>query len=145
MSAKDEIRRNTEEVQGPAAIANSGSADVPGPLAVMASEDFHRPGEASWSVDEIRYDEIERYRIKEDTRLLYLLTSASFIEITSDLYARNLIEFFGEDRETVQWLEERWEPAAGTNSSARFARSRQESDFHRAQPRARTPLPRFVR
>jgi hypothetical protein len=39
----------------------------------MASEDFHRPGEASWSVDEIRYDEIERDRIKEDTQLLYLL------------------------------------------------------------------------
>jgi hypothetical protein len=76
----------------------------------MASEDFHRPGEASWSVDEIRYDEIERDRIKEDTQLLYLLTSASFIEITSDLYTRNLVEFFGEDRETVQWLEERWEP-----------------------------------
>ena len=54
MSAKDEIRRNTEEVQGPAAIANSGSAGVSGAFAVMASEDFHRPGEASWSVDEIR-------------------------------------------------------------------------------------------
>jgi hypothetical protein len=61
-------------------------------------------------VGEIRYDEIERDRIKEDTQLLYLLTSASFIEITSDLYTRNLVEFFGEDRETVQWLEERWEP-----------------------------------
>jgi mannose-1-phosphate guanylyltransferase len=71
MSAKDEIRRNTEEVQGPAAIANSGSAGVSGAFAVMASEDFHRPGEASWSVDEIRYDEIERDRIKEDTQLLY--------------------------------------------------------------------------
>jgi hypothetical protein len=65
MSAKDEIRRNTEEVQGPAAIANSGSAGVSGAFAVMASEDFHRPGEASWSVDEIRYDEIERDRIRK--------------------------------------------------------------------------------
>ena len=42
-----------------------------GAFAVVASEDFHRPGEASWSVDEIRYDEIERDRIKEDTQLLY--------------------------------------------------------------------------
>src|SRR5258708_3365507 len=77
---------------------------------VMASEDFRRPGEASWSVDEIRYDEIERDRIKEDTQLLYLLTSASFIEITSALYTRNLVEFFSEDRETVQWLGECWGP-----------------------------------
>src|ERR1700674_1907270 len=113
MSAQDGISRNTEEVQGPAAmmaIANSGPAVVAQPLTVMGSEDFHRPGEASWLVDEIRYDEIERDRIKEDTQFLYLLTSASFIEITSDLYTRNLVEFFGEDRETVQWLEGRWGP-----------------------------------
>src|SRR5260221_1019090 len=78
---------------------------------VMAGEDFHRPGEASWSVDEIRYHEIERDRIKEDTQLLYLLTSASFVEITSDLYPRNLVEFFCEDRETVQLLGEGLGPA----------------------------------
>ena len=113
MSANDGIRRNPEKVPGPAAmmeIANAGPAVVAQPLTVMASEDFHHPGEASWSVDEIRFDEIERDRIKEDTQLLYLLTSASFIEITSDLYTRNLVEFFGADREIVQGLEERWEP-----------------------------------
>src|SRR5260370_36134039 len=113
MSANDGIRRNSEKVPLHAtmmATANAGPAVVAQPLTVMASEDFHRPAEASWSVDEIRYDEIERDRIKEDTQLLYLLTSASFIEITSDLYTRNLVEFFGEDRETVQWLGGRWEP-----------------------------------
>ena len=74
MSAHDGIRRNPEKVTGPAAmiaIANAGPAVVAPTLTVMTSEDFHRPGEASWSVDEIRYDEIERDRIKEDTQLLY--------------------------------------------------------------------------
>jgi hypothetical protein len=68
------------------------------------------PGEASWSVDRIPYQEIDRSRVESDRELLYLLTSASFIEITSDIYTRNLIEFFGGDREMVDWLRAGWEP-----------------------------------
>jgi hypothetical protein len=76
----------------------------------MAGEEFQRPGEALWSVGEIPFGDIARDRIKDDDQLFYLLTSASFIEITADLYTRNLVAFFGDDRETVDWLEKRWEP-----------------------------------
>jgi len=68
------------------------------------------PGEATWCVDQILYDSLDRSRVEWDRQLFYLLTSASFIEITSDLYTRNLIEFFGDDGETVDWLREGWEP-----------------------------------
>jgi rubrerythrin len=68
------------------------------------------PGEAPWCVDQIPYEALERSRVEWDRQLFYLLTSASFIEITSDLYTRNLVEFFGDDREAVDWLRDRWEP-----------------------------------
>ncbi len=37
------------------------------------------------------------------------MASASFIEITSDLYTQNLIEFFRHDAEIAEWLAQRWE------------------------------------
>ncbi len=76
----------------------------------MATADSSRPGEAPWSVEEISYETLACDRVKDDTQLLYLLASASFIEITADLYTHNLIEFFADDHETVEWLEKSWEP-----------------------------------
>lgn len=67
------------------------------------------PGEATWSVEQIPYHLLDRSRVRSDRQLFYLLTSASFIEITSDLYTRNLIAFFGDDAETVAWLRNEWE------------------------------------
>jgi rubrerythrin len=37
------------------------------------------------------------------------VASASFIEITSDLYTYNLIEYFRDDSEIVEWLENVWQ------------------------------------
>jgi hypothetical protein len=62
-----------------------------------------------WSVEDIPYGAIER-RTVEDEGLLYLVASASFIEITSDLYTRNLVAFFKEDSGIVDWLVHHWEP-----------------------------------
>lgn len=76
----------------------------------MINAHFHRRDEPSWSVREMPYHRLARDRIGGDTQLLYLLASASFIEITSDLYTGNLVEFFGGDHETVGWLQERWQP-----------------------------------
>jgi hypothetical protein len=39
-----------------------------------------------------------------------LVCSASFIETTSDLYTRSLVELFGDDPEAVEWLMQSWEP-----------------------------------
>ena len=66
-------------------------------------------GDASWSVEDIPYHTLVHDRVRDDRRLFYILASASFIEITSDLYTRNLVEFFRHDSEIVDWLEGNWE------------------------------------
>ncbi|MFI4989069.1 MAG: ferritin-like domain-containing protein, partial [Alphaproteobacteria bacterium] len=64
---------------------------------------------AAWSLADIPYHALERHRLHEDGILLYLLASASFIEITSDLYTRNLVKFFEDDDEVAGWLRQHWE------------------------------------
>lgn len=63
-----------------------------------------------WSWKAIRYDEVAHDVVENDELLFQLVASASFIEITSDLYTRNLIEYFRDDFELVSWLERHWEP-----------------------------------
>jgi len=48
-------------------------------------------------------------RARADPYLLCLVAAASFVEITSDLYAGNLAEYFAEDSGLSRWLRERWE------------------------------------
>lgn len=64
---------------------------------------------ASWSLDDIPFHEIDRDAVHDDEQLFYTLASASFIEITSDLYTENLIEFFRDDSEAVEWLDQHWQ------------------------------------
>jgi hypothetical protein len=62
-----------------------------------------------WSMEDIPYDAVERSAV-DNEGLLYLVASASFIEITSDLYTRNLVAFFEDDSGIVDWLTHHWEP-----------------------------------
>ena len=73
----------------------------------LGSPDYE--GGPSWSVDDIPYHALAYDQVRDDQRLFHILASASFIEITSDLYTHNLVEFFHDDREVVEWLEGRWE------------------------------------
>lgn len=61
------------------------------------------------SLDQIPYDVLAREEVCDNAQLFYILASASFIETTSDLYARNLVEFLSEDAEAVAWLIECWQ------------------------------------
>jgi hypothetical protein len=38
-----------------------------------------------WSIDDIPYETIDRSLVRDDRQLFYVVASASFIEITSDL------------------------------------------------------------
>ena len=60
---------------------------------------------ALWSLDDIPFHEIDHDAVHDDEHLFFTLASASFIEITSDLYTENLIEFFRDDGEAVDWLD----------------------------------------
>jgi len=63
-----------------------------------------------WSMEAIRYRDIARDAVEDDTLLFQIVASASFVEITSDLYTENLIEYFRDDPELVDWLAHHWEP-----------------------------------
>lgn len=67
-------------------------------------------GDAPWSMEAIPYDNLDRAVVRDDALLFAILTSASFIEITSDLYTDNLVEFFDGDHAVVDWLTHHWEP-----------------------------------
>jgi hypothetical protein len=55
------------------------------------------------------YQALERERVKDNALLLYIVASASFVEITSDVYTRNLADFFHGDTDVVAWLKLAWE------------------------------------
>ncbi len=62
-----------------------------------------------WSLDDIPWNDIQPRVVEQQQELFYLVTVASFIEITTDLYTRNLIEYFFDDAEVTQWLNQHWE------------------------------------
>ncbi len=63
-----------------------------------------------WDYRKIEYDAIDKERIAPNDFLFKVVAIASFIEITSDLYERNLVEFYAGDEAIVGWLESTWEP-----------------------------------
>jgi len=58
---------------------------------------------------DIDYDAIDTTKIKENHFLFYLLTIASYIEITSETYAKNLSEYYSDNPEVLEWLNGSWE------------------------------------
>jgi hypothetical protein len=65
--------------------------------------------DATWSVEDIPYRALAPERVREDRLLFHIVASAAFVEITSDVYTRNLVKFFHGDSEVVEWLESSWE------------------------------------
>ncbi len=66
------------------------------------------PIRAPWSVDDLPFDMIDPTEASRDEHLLLTIAGASFVEITSDLYADNLIRYFTDD-EAVDWLKNQWQ------------------------------------
>jgi hypothetical protein len=46
----------------------------------------------------------------EDPDLFYMVTSASFVESATDVYTRNLVDFYADDPAMAEWLTQHWEP-----------------------------------
>ena len=63
----------------------------------------------AWSLDDIPYAEIDRSIVGPDELLFSLIAAASFIEITSETYTRNLVTFCAGDAEVVAWLQQGWQ------------------------------------
>lgn len=63
-----------------------------------------------WRHEDLPYDAIDRAAVRDDRLIFYMLATASFVEITTDLYTRNLIDYFKGDPEVQDWLAAGWEP-----------------------------------
>ena len=64
---------------------------------------------ARWTLGDIAYDAIDADRLRGEARLFQLVAAASFVEITSEIYTRNLIEYYEGDQEVIAWLEHGWQ------------------------------------
>ena len=65
---------------------------------------------ATWDYNQIDYAGIDKERLRSDDDLFNFVVIASFIEITSDLYEKNLVSFYEGDGALTQWLGDVWEP-----------------------------------
>lgn len=63
-----------------------------------------------WDYRDLPYERINTESMAGEEAMLYFLATASFVEITTDIYTRNLIEYFAGDEEVEQWLADGWEP-----------------------------------
>lgn len=63
-----------------------------------------------WDLDTIPYADIDLGKVQQREDLFYLVTAASFVEIAADLYADNLVHYFDDNTEAVDWLENHWKP-----------------------------------
>ena len=75
----------------------------------MWNAEQDRRSQQHWSQEDITWDSIRLDVVERQEELFYLVTVASFVEITTDLYTRNLFEYFIDDTEITQWLERHWE------------------------------------
>ena len=65
---------------------------------------------AKWDYHQIDCDAIDAARVRSNGDLFNLVAIASFIEITSDLYEKNLVDFYEGDTDLTAWLRDVWEP-----------------------------------
>lgn len=62
-----------------------------------------------WHLEDAPWSQLRAERIAGDAGWRYLLCSASFIEITTDLYTSNLVDYFAADPTVTAWLRDEWE------------------------------------
>jgi hypothetical protein len=66
------------------------------------------PSRGAWELADIDYASIDVAQAN-DAALFHLVTMASFVETGSDLYANNLVSYFGHDQVVADWLADAWE------------------------------------
>jgi hypothetical protein len=62
-----------------------------------------------WRLEDIDLTAIDASRVRGDETLFFMLTTAAFVEIASEVYTRNLSGYYADDPEVVAWLGRNWE------------------------------------
>jgi hypothetical protein len=70
---------------------------------------LHAAAPLPWRLADIDLTAIDVDRVRDDETLFFMLTTAAFIEIASDLYTRNLTRYYANDADVVGWLGRNWE------------------------------------
>ena len=68
------------------------------------------PAQPRWSLDSIDWSALRHEAVADNEAIFYLIAAASFVEATTHLYTRNLIDYFAADDEITGWLEAHWLP-----------------------------------
>lgn len=68
------------------------------------------PARPRWSLDSIDWAALRRDVVVDNEAMFYMIAAASFVEATTELYTRNLLDYFAEDDEITQWLRVHWLP-----------------------------------
>jgi hypothetical protein len=63
-----------------------------------------------WSLADIPWHALRPDRASESEEFFFMVASASFMEATTELYTRNLIDLFAGEGEVSAWLDRRWLP-----------------------------------
>ncbi len=61
-----------------------------------------------WSLDQVDFGHIDKTLVQDDHFLFQTLASASFVEILSETYADNLIQYFHGEPDIIAWLQSHW-------------------------------------
>ena len=62
-----------------------------------------------WRIEDIDLDQADAASVRDNEFLFYMLASASFVEILSEVYSHNMIEHFRDNAEVTTWLKEHWQ------------------------------------
>lgn len=63
-----------------------------------------------WNWEQLPWNSLQRGLVADNEVLFYMVTSASLIETSTDMYTRNLVDHFADDAEVSDWLKNGWEP-----------------------------------
>jgi rubrerythrin len=69
----------------------------------------HAAAPLPWRIEEIDLSAIDIARVRGDDTLFFMLTTAAFVEITSNVYTRNLSDYYADDPDLLAWLNQSWE------------------------------------
>jgi ferritin-like protein len=77
---------------------------------LTATDSSTSPPQLRWSLDSIEWRDLRHDALAGHEAMFYLIAAASFVEATTDLYTRNLIDYFAGDDEITEWLATHWLP-----------------------------------